>query len=117
MKVRNWVKEKGKEVTSQTLAAAFGEILKEVENTPEVERLVRETFERVRDEVSDDEVLREGLERDARVYFVYGDKGEGYWKGEDKCWIRPSRYPKRRTARHVFYSTTHPTVVSLQKMH
>ena len=50
IKVRNWVKEKGEEVTSQTLSAAFGEILKEVENVTEVEKLVEETFERVRDE-------------------------------------------------------------------
>jgi hypothetical protein len=50
IKVRNWVKEKGEEVTSQTLSAAFGEILKEVENATEVEKLVEETFERVRDE-------------------------------------------------------------------
>lgn len=50
IKVRNWVKEKGEEVTSQTLAAAFGGILKEVEDATEVEKLVEETFERVRDE-------------------------------------------------------------------
>jgi len=37
----------------------------------------------VRDEVSDDGLLREGLERDPTVYFRYGDNGEGYWKGED----------------------------------
>ena len=61
IKVRNWVKEKGEEVTSQTLAAAFGEILKEVENIPEVERLVRETFERVRDE--EVERIEKGQER------------------------------------------------------
>src|SRR5467141_4374740 len=36
-KVRNGVKRKGEEVTSQTLSAAFGEILKEVENVTEVE--------------------------------------------------------------------------------
>ena len=51
IKVRIWVKEKGEEVTSQTLAAAFGGILKEVEDATEVEKLVEETFERVRDEV------------------------------------------------------------------
>ena len=45
IKVRNWVKEKGEEVTSQTLSAAFGEILKEVENVTEVEKLAEETFE------------------------------------------------------------------------
>jgi hypothetical protein len=27
--------------------------------------------------------LKEGLERDATIYFEYGDKGEGYWTGED----------------------------------
>ena len=62
---------------------------------------------RVRDEVTDDELLREGVERDPTVYFQYGDKGEGYWKGEDMV----------QQVRHVFYSTIHPTMVSLQKMH
>ena len=38
---------------------------------------------RVRDEISDEELKREGLERDATVYFEYGNKAEGYWKGED----------------------------------
>ena len=53
IKVRNWVKEKGEEVTSQTLAAAFGEILKEVEDSTEVEELVEETFESARKEEVD----------------------------------------------------------------
>ena len=38
---------------------------------------------RVRDEVNDEELKREGLKRDATVYFEYGDKAEGWWKGED----------------------------------
>jgi hypothetical protein len=38
---------------------------------------------RIRDEVSDEELKREGLKRAATVYFEYGGKAEGWWKGED----------------------------------
>ena len=38
---------------------------------------------RVRDEVSDEELKREGLKRAATVYFEYGGNAEGWWKGED----------------------------------
>jgi hypothetical protein len=38
---------------------------------------------KVRDEVSDEELKREGLKRDATVYFEYGGNAEGWWKGED----------------------------------
>ena len=38
---------------------------------------------KVRDEIRDEELMKEGIQRDAAVYFEYGGKNEGYWKGED----------------------------------
>lgn len=65
IKVRNWVKEKGEEVTSRTLAAAFGEILKEVEDNAEVERIVEDAFENVRRE--EDEREAKGFVRKTSI--------------------------------------------------
>ena len=50
MRVREWIRMKGEEVTSQTLAAAFADVLKEVEEEEEVENLIVETFEEVQRE-------------------------------------------------------------------
>ena len=38
---------------------------------------------RVLDDISDEELAREKIPRDATVYFEYGGNKEGYWKGED----------------------------------
>ena len=38
---------------------------------------------KVRDEIRDEELMKEGIQRDAAVYFEYGGKNEGHWKGED----------------------------------
>ena len=80
---------------------------------------------KARDEVSDDELLREGLERDPTVYFQYGDKAEGYWKGEDMVQqvldkaipVFENEKSMERNVKLVFYSTIHPTRVCLQRMH